>query len=87
VNCDADHTLHTTVFTQGPAQIGSDASFDFSGSGSDSEVRIPAVLKGTSSNPTTAARAAQVDVAFDPAVDGVTACHSGALTWTAKSNQ
>ena len=85
-DCDAGKVFHTTVYTKGTADIRSDASFDFSGSGSGGGLTINVLLKGAFTSPTTAQGSAQVDVTFDPPVEGVTACHTGALTWTAKSN-
>jgi hypothetical protein len=50
-------------------------------------VDITVRLQGTFTSSTTAQGSAQIDIAFNPAVDGVSACHTGALTWTANSTQ
>jgi hypothetical protein len=87
-DCDAGKSLPTTtIYTKSTAQILTTGSFDLSGSGSSSGVDITVRLQGTFTSSTTAQGSAQIDIAFNPAVDGVSACHTGALTWTANSTQ
>jgi hypothetical protein len=87
-DCDAGKSLPTTtIYTKSTAQILTTGSFDLSGSGSSSGVDITVRFQGTFTSSTTAQGSAQIDIAFNPAVDGVSACHTGALTWTANSTQ
>jgi hypothetical protein len=85
-DCNNGNTYGTTVYTKGSSPVGADGPFSFSGSGQFTGGSFTVVLKGAFTSPMAAQGTAQVDYAFNPAMDGATECHTGPLTFTAKPN-